>query len=86
MAASDLDIPMRLVLDDWMVPADSVPVMILPGEAVVRIRVSISEATALITRLAEQVRTLEDAHLFLARARLDVLMPATPASPEPDSG
>lgn len=87
MADSDPGVPMRLVLDDWVVPADSVPVLIGRGEAIVRVRVDTRKAVAQITaqmkRLAETMAVIGDPDLVIELARRDALMPAMPANPEP---
>jgi hypothetical protein len=74
---------LRMVLDDWVIPADSVPVMISFGEAIVRVRADLGDAAVQVARLAGAMRTIADTRLALELVRMDALGPATPASPEP---
>jgi hypothetical protein len=53
------DVLLRVVLDDWVIPPDSVPVMILPGEAVIRVRADVAEVVAQVKRLTEAMGELE---------------------------
>lgn len=82
MATDDL----RVVLDAWVTPADSVPVMISRGEAIVRVKVDVTKAVAQMTgqmvRLAEAMEVLGDPDLVIELIRMDALGPATPANPE----